>query len=87
MQEMPLLFRAFGSETKEKTRQRYRKGVSGFLKVGNPTTLAVLEQIICSLGVSFVGTKTSLFSATIMEERELLGQPFGSTKNEFGDEQ
>ena len=31
--------------------------------------------------------QTSLFSATIMEERELLGQPYETTKNEFGDDE
>lgn len=64
---------------------RYRK--SSYLGYVNssPTTLALLDQIICSLGTAFIGTKTSLFSATIMEERELLGHPFASTLNEFGD--
>ena len=66
---------------------RYRKhSYSGYVK-SSPTTLALVDQIICSLGTAFVGTKTSLFTATIMEEREILGHPFATTQNEFGDGQ
>lgn len=65
---------------------RYRKGSYSAYISSSPTTLALVDQIICSLGTAFVGTKTSLFTATIMEERELLGHPFASTQNEFGDE-
>jgi hypothetical protein len=65
---------------------RYRKrSYPGYVK-SSPTTLAMLDQIICSLATAFVGTKTSLFSATIMEERELLGHAFSTTLNEFGDD-
>jgi hypothetical protein len=65
---------------------RYRKGSYSAYISSSPTTLALVDQIICSLATAFVGTKTSLFTATIMEERELLGHPFASTRNEFGDE-
>lgn len=65
---------------------RYRKDSYTRYVKSSATTLALLDQIICALGTAFVGTKTSLFTATIMEERELLGQPFATTKNEFGNE-
>ena len=64
---------------------RYRKGNEGFEKAG-VTTLALMDQMLCAMGAVFIGTKTSLFTATIMEERELRGLPFSSTKLEFGDE-
>ena len=51
----------------------------------SPPTLAIIDQMLCVLGDVFLGTKTSLFSATIMEEREMLGQPYASTANLFGD--
>jgi hypothetical protein len=52
-----------------------------------PPTQAVLDQLICAEAKVFIGTKTSMFTATIMEEREMAGKPFASTNNMFGDGQ
>ena len=53
----------------------------------SPATVAIVDQMLCAMGQVFIGTKTSLFTATIMEEREMLGQPFASTNHMFGDDE
>jgi hypothetical protein len=41
--------------------------------------------MVCALSKVFIGTKTSLFSLTIMEERDILGKAFEATNLFFGD--
>ena len=64
---------------------RHARGQPHFLK-GSAATLAVVDQLVCAQAAVFVGTKTSLFSATIVEERELAGKPFDSSSKQFGDQ-
>eukprot|EP01052_Picozoa_sp_SAG31_P036655 SAG31_NODE_4609_length_3098_cov_2.056019_4_plen_114_part_00 len=62
---------------------RHAKGHPHYQKCSRAVA-AVIDQLICAQAAWFIGTKTSLFTATIVEERELAGKSYESSRHLFG---